>query len=98
MRRRVEACAGTLRSRLSFSSRSPERHRSDYRVNDLPVFSITPKEDCHLTLINVDASGESTVIFPNTFQQDNPDGGKKVSFRDPTRRSSSSSRIRAPRQ
>jgi hypothetical protein len=45
--------------------------RSDYKVNDLPVFSIKSKEDCHLTLINVDASGEGTVIFPNKFQQDN---------------------------
>ena len=40
-------------------------------VNDLPVFSIKSKEHCHLTLINVDAKGEGTVIFPNKFQQDN---------------------------
>ena len=52
-------------------------------MNDLPVFSITPKEDCHLTLINVDASGESTVIFPNKFQQDNPDGGEEGEFPGP---------------
>jgi hypothetical protein len=45
--------------------------RSDYKVNDLPVFTIKSKEDCHLTLINVDAGGEGTVIFPNKFQQDN---------------------------
>jgi hypothetical protein len=55
--------------------------RSDYKVNDLPVFSIKSKEDCHLTLINVDASGEGTVIFPNKFQQDNfLPAGKEVQF------------------
>jgi hypothetical protein len=55
--------------------------RSDYKVNDLPVFSIKSKEDCHLTLINVDASGEGTVIFPNKFQQDNLlAAGKEVQF------------------
>jgi hypothetical protein len=58
--------------------------RSDYKVNDLPVFSITSKEDCHLTLINVDASGEGTVIFPNKFQQDNfLTAGKEVKFPGP---------------
>ena len=45
--------------------------RSAYRVNDLPVFTITSSEDCHLTLINVEAGGNGTVIFPNLFQQDN---------------------------
>jgi hypothetical protein len=55
--------------------------RTDYKVNDLPVFSIKSKEDCHLTLINVDASGEGTVIFPNKFQQDNfLAAGKEVQF------------------
>jgi hypothetical protein len=55
--------------------------RSDYKVNDLPVFTIKSKEDCHLTLINVDASGEGTVIFPNKFQQDNLlPAGKEAQF------------------
>jgi Domain of unknown function (DUF4384) len=45
--------------------------RNVYKVNDLPVFTIASNETCHLTLINVDASGEGTVIFPNKFQQDN---------------------------
>jgi hypothetical protein len=55
--------------------------RSDYKVNDLPVFSIKSKENCNLTLINVDASGEGTVIFPNKFQQDNfLPAGKEVQF------------------
>jgi Domain of unknown function (DUF4384) len=55
--------------------------KSDYKVNDLPVFSIKSKEDCHLTLINVDAKGEGTVIFPNKFQQDNfLPAGKEAQF------------------
>jgi hypothetical protein len=55
--------------------------RSDYKVNDLPVFSIKSKEDCHLTLINVDGKGEGTVIFPNKFQQDNLlPAGKEAQF------------------
>lgn len=45
--------------------------KSTYRVNDLPVFSIRSGKDCHLTLINVEADGNGTVIFPNQFQQDN---------------------------
>ncbi|HUU67761.1 MAG TPA: DUF4384 domain-containing protein [Methyloceanibacter sp.] len=45
--------------------------KSTYRVDDLPVFSITSSKSCHLTLINVEADGNGTVIFPNTYQQDN---------------------------
>ena len=55
--------------------------KSGYKVNDLPVFTIKSKEDCHLTLINVDASGDGTVIFPNKFQQDNLlTAGKETQF------------------
>jgi hypothetical protein len=45
------------------------------------LFSIKSKEDCHLTLVNVDAKGEGTVIFPNKFQQDNfLPAGKEAQF------------------
>ncbi len=44
---------------------------SEYKVNDLPVFTVTTDKDCHLTLINVDSYGTGTVIFPNGFQKDN---------------------------
>jgi hypothetical protein len=55
--------------------------KTDYKVNDLPVFTIKSKEDCHLTLINVDAKGDGTVIFPNKFQQDNLlPAGKEAQF------------------
>lgn len=45
--------------------------RSDYKVNDQPIFTIKSKTDCNLTLIDVDGSGEGVVIFPNKFQQNN---------------------------
>ncbi|MGI9394042.1 MAG: DUF4384 domain-containing protein, partial [Boseongicola sp.] len=48
-----------------------------YRVNDLPVFTVKASSDCQLTLINVDASGRATVIFPNKYQQDNVLKAKK---------------------
>jgi hypothetical protein len=55
--------------------------RSIYKVNDLPIFTIVSSESCHLTLINVDASGKGTVIFPNKFQQDNLlPAGKALQF------------------
>jgi len=55
--------------------------KSAYKVNDLPIFTIKSKEDCHLTLINVDGKGEGTVIFPNKFQQDNLlPAGKEAQF------------------
>ncbi len=45
--------------------------RSDYHVNDRPVFTVNSAEECYLTLINVDGRGDASVIFPNKFQQDN---------------------------
>jgi hypothetical protein len=55
--------------------------KTAYNVNDLPVFTIKSKENCHLTLINVDGKGEGTVIFPNKFQQDNLlPAGKEAQF------------------
>jgi hypothetical protein len=55
--------------------------RSDYKVNDLPVFTIKSKTDCHLTLVSVDASGSGTALMPNDFQKDNfLPAGKEVRF------------------
>ncbi len=57
--------------------------KSNYHVDDHPVFSVKADENCHLTLINVDASGEGTVIYPNKFQQDNfLKAGKEFTFPD----------------
>lgn len=50
-------------------------------MNDLPVFTIKSREDCNLTLIDVDGKAEGTAIFPNKFQQDNfLATGKEVQF------------------
>lgn len=46
-------------------------NKSEYNVKDLAVFTVKSKEQCHLTLINVDGKGKGTVIFPNKFQKDN---------------------------
>lgn len=55
--------------------------KSEYDQDDLAVFSVRSKADCHLTLINVDAKGDGTVIFPNKFQQDNfLPAGKELKF------------------
>jgi len=44
--------------------------KTDYNVNDKPVFIVQSDADCSLTLINVDGKGTGTVLFPNKFQQD----------------------------
>ncbi|MGE0212607.1 MAG: DUF4384 domain-containing protein [Parvibaculaceae bacterium] len=44
--------------------------KTEYAVNDKPVFIVQSDTDCSLTLINVDAKGTGTVLFPNKFQQD----------------------------
>ena len=45
--------------------------RPAYRVGDLISFNVQVSEDCYLTLVNVDASGKATVLFPNDFEQEN---------------------------
>ncbi len=42
-----------------------------YRVGDTPIFTIVAPKDCYLTLTDIDQKGEGTVLFPNSFQQDN---------------------------
>ena len=55
--------------------------KSVYKVNDLPVFTIKSAEDCHLTLISVDRTGEGTRLLPNAFQQDSfLPAGKAMQF------------------
>ncbi|MBI3433479.1 MAG: DUF4384 domain-containing protein [Proteobacteria bacterium] len=46
--------------------------KDTYKVGDTPTFTVISKNDCFLTLTNIDSKGgEGTVIFPNKFQQDN---------------------------
>ena len=57
--------------------------KSIYRQNEGAVFTVIAKEDCALTLINVDAKGTGTVLFPNQFQQENRiQAGKEFRFGD----------------
>ncbi len=45
--------------------------KTEYAVNELPVFTVKTDKECYLTMINVDGTGTGTVIFPNKFQQSN---------------------------
>jgi hypothetical protein len=45
--------------------------KSGYHVGDRPVFTVTAREDCFLTLVTIDAAGRGAVLFPNRFQRDN---------------------------
>jgi hypothetical protein len=45
--------------------------RPAYNVGDTPVFTITAKQDCLLTLVAINAHGTPTVLLPNRFQPDN---------------------------
>ncbi|MDQ4061582.1 MAG: DUF4384 domain-containing protein, partial [Pseudomonadota bacterium] len=57
--------------------------KSVYKQNEGAVFTVVAKEDCALTLINVDAKGTGTVLFPNQFQQENRiRAGKEFRFGD----------------
>jgi mono/diheme cytochrome c family protein len=71
-------------------------NQSTFRVGNELTFSVQAELDCFLTLINVDAAGQATVLFPNRFNQDNrilagntyqvpggSIGGFKLVFRDP---------------
>jgi hypothetical protein len=45
--------------------------RSEYKVGELPVYTVTTAQDCFLTLINVDGKGIATVLYPNQFEKQN---------------------------
>ena len=45
--------------------------KDSYKLGDTPEFTIVAPRDCFLTLTDVDERGEGTVLFPNSFQQDN---------------------------
>lgn len=55
--------------------------RLSYYVDDLATFTVTTDSDCYLTLIDIDKSGEATVLFPNKFEQNNLlSAGKPLQF------------------
>ncbi len=43
----------------------------DPRVGDEIALSVESTQDCRLTLLNIEASGRTTVLFPNMFTPDN---------------------------
>lgn len=45
--------------------------KDSYNLGDTPLFTIVAPRDCFLTLTDIDERGEGTVLFPNSFQQDN---------------------------
>ncbi|MEZ5923073.1 MAG: DUF4384 domain-containing protein [Hyphomicrobiaceae bacterium] len=45
--------------------------KSKYKKGDLATFTVSSKQDCNLTLINVDSKGVGTVLLPNDFQKEN---------------------------
>jgi mono/diheme cytochrome c family protein len=45
--------------------------KSTYRTGDLLSLSARASSNCHMTIVNVDAAGRGTVIFPNDFEQNN---------------------------
>ncbi len=45
--------------------------KDTYEPGDFVRLSVLASEACHLTLINVDASGKATVLFPNDFDRAN---------------------------
>jgi uncharacterized protein DUF4384 len=55
--------------------------RTEYKVDDSPVFKIKSAEDCNLTLVSIDSKGNGEPLLPNRFQQDNfLPAGKELKF------------------
>ena len=42
-----------------------------YQSGDLATFHARANQDCYLTLISLDRTGQATVLFPNEFEQNN---------------------------
>ncbi len=42
-----------------------------YAIGDLATFTAWSNQDCYLTLVNIDAAGRATVLFPNELEQNN---------------------------
>jgi len=45
--------------------------RERYKPGELVVFGAHVSADCHLTIVNIDAAGKATVLYPNEFEQNN---------------------------
>jgi mono/diheme cytochrome c family protein len=60
-----------IQSRLDVVDIVLKASKPNYRTGDVLTVSARTSRNCHLTLINVDANGRGTVIFPNDFEQNN---------------------------
>ena len=45
--------------------------RPNYRSGEIVTLTVTAAEDCHLTLVSVDATGSAIVLLPNDFERHN---------------------------
>ena len=45
--------------------------KASYRVGDTIAFYFQAQKDCYVTLVNINASGSITQLFPNRFHSDN---------------------------
>jgi hypothetical protein len=67
----LAALVATLASADTADVISLASDKSEYNVGDHPVFTVTAKQDCSLTLVAIDAEGSGTVLYPNGLQQNN---------------------------
>jgi len=45
--------------------------KKDYQIGENLVFTVTAKKNCYLTILDVGANGDITVIFPNAYRRSN---------------------------
>ncbi len=45
--------------------------KKDYQIGENLVFTVTAKKNCYLTILDVGANGDITVIFPNAYRKSN---------------------------
>lgn len=45
--------------------------KKDYQIGENLVFTVTTKRNCYLTIFDVGANGDITVIFPNAYRRSN---------------------------
>ncbi len=45
--------------------------KKDYQIGENLIFTVTAKKNCYLTILDVGANGDITVIFPNAYRKSN---------------------------
>ena len=73
----IAAVTSSLTSQPSGFELQVNMPQRAFRDGDALSLSVTAEQDCELTLVNVDQTGQATVLFPNRMQEDNElDAGK----------------------